>query len=1134
MKKIWFFLCLFLAGSMSQLDAQRSVAGKITDENGEALPGATVRVKYTRVAVVADPNGQYRIETPAGAVALLVSFTGYESEEVPLAASDVLNISMRPGAILSEAVVTALGVTRSEKSLGYAVAQVNGEDLTKTRDANIVNMLSGRAAGVQVIGSNGNFGSSSRITIRGIKSINGNNQPLFVVDGVPMDNSNFTHDWQTRGGYGAPEESEYDYGNAIQDLNPDDIEDISVLKGQAAAALYGSRGVNGVIMITTKKGSKNRRGIGVSVNSSLTFDQILVFPKFQNRYGGGVDLLPRGYADGAGFYKVPFVEFDANGDTSGIFQSFDLVPIYGVDESNGVRFATSTDEHFQHLQDGGGYSFFNGFGSNQSNLHYRNWDSWDSWDTQNFGKSDLWQAGDDPIDFFQTGVTSSQNISLEGGGDRSTFRLSYNRMDQKGIYPNSHMERNTLSFNGSLDLSSRLQASVRANYVNSDTRGRSGTTYSGRGGLNPAMNFAQWWHTQLRFDELKNFENPDGTMRTWNRQSADNPRPQYWDNPYWAREKNFQNDGRDRFFGNVALTYKLNSWLSLTGRILNDYYTESREERYAQGGLTTSFYSNTLIRVGETNTDLILRGSRELGSDLTLDAFVGGNKLWRKSDRDFGATVGGLNVPGIYRVQNSRERPIARNLTSRKQIESFFGGATLGWKQQVYLDLTGRQDWSSTLPDGSNGYFYPSASLSYVFSDLLRIPKMSFGKLRFGWASVGGDTDPYNIYTTYAGNPNFGSNPSYTVPNTLNNANLKPERTKSLEAGIDIRFFGNRLGLDLTVYDGKTVDQIIPLATTSASGFTQQFINAGEISNRGIELQLTSTPLQLGKFSWDLGFNFGKNQNKVISLIADDPSIKSLPLASAIFGGAAVHAYIGLPYGTILGTNYLFDKAGNKLIDPASGHYLVSSGIMPIGNITPDFTGGVTNNFSWKNLSLRVFIDFRKGGDILSTTNIWGRYSGLLAETAEGDARENGVLNEGVVAKTDGDGFAIQNGGADTESLLDDTYESTGAANSEKVNYQAHGFYDGGYVLNAADVYDGSFVKLREMSIGYTLPKSWLKKAKIQSLNLALVGRNLAILHKNIPHIDPDSAISTSNVQGLEGGATPTTRSIGFNLSFKF
>ncbi len=1133
MKK--FTISIFFTCLLFNLYSQRSIQGIVKTKDGEVLAGANIHLKNSTTGTISDDAGIFKLKIPDGKIVLEVSYVGYGMREVQIEETmDAIEITLNEGIILRETVVTALNISRSEKSLGYSTVQIEGSDLEKLRDANIVNRLAGRAAGVTVQGSSGgNLGGSARITIRGIRSINGENQPLFVVDGIPMDNSNFTNFAQILGnGQGTVTESQRDYGNAIQDLNPDDIDNINILKGQAAAALYGSRGNNGVIMVTTKKGSKfHKNGIGVTLNSSLTLDKVSVFPKFQKRYGGGVDLLPRGYTDNSGFYKIPYFEI-SGGDTIGAFSSFDLVPIYGVDESSGIKFETSTDQHFQHLASSGNYLFFNGFGANQSNLYFRDWNTWDSWDTEHFGKSRLWEVGDDPIKFFETGVTSSHNLAFDGASDRFSFRLSYNRFDQKGIYPNSRIQRNTLSLNGSLNLNSNIQAFAAVNYVNSATTGRSAVTYDFRGGFNPAQNFSQWWHTQIRFDDLKQYQNPDGSMRTWNRQSAENPAAQYWDNPYWSRFKNYETDSRNRIFGNVGLTIKINNWLSATGRLLTDFYGEQREERVAFGSLISPQYTLDLINVNETNTDLILTSKKYFGDSFSLDAFLGGNKLFKKFERTTGATLGGLNIPDIYRLQNSKERPLITNTLTQKQIESFFSGATLGWKNMLYLDLTGRQDWSSTLPKNANGYFYPSASISYIFSEMMDIPKISFGKLRLGWAKVGGDTDPYNIYSTYNSNPNFGSLPSYTLSNTLNNLKLKPEQTSSVELGLDLRFFKDRFGLDCTIYNGTTSNQIIPLSTSTASGYERQFINAGEINNKGLEIDLHILPISTKDFSWHFAFNFGKNINKVITILPSDPSITNIPIAAP--GGITINSFIGKPYGTILGTNYLYDDAGNKLIDPTSGNYLASPGVMPIGNILPKFTGGITNTFTWKNLSLNIFIDFRKGGDIFSFTNATGFYSGLLAESAEGDIRENGIINKGIIAKVDDQGNPILIGGGNTPDLSDDIYATTGTPNTLAVSYDDNKYFGGAFYIQKRYVFDGSFIKLREVAINLALNKTWLNKTGIQEASLSITGRNLLILYKNLPNLDPDMAISTNNIYGNEGGAVPSTRSIGLNINIKF
>lgn len=841
------FVLLLLVSLLMDVQAQFVFKGKVSDNDRSPLIGVNVTIPSLKKGITTDDRGHYEIIGTEAKMLFKFSYTGYATKELELDADLPAEIILEEGVLLDEAVVTALGIKRQERSLGYAVEKINGKELTLVPEANIVNLLSGKAAGLMVMGSNGgNLGGSARFLIRGIRSIHGENQALFVVDGVPMDNSNFTNYAQVlANGSGTVYESQRDYGNAIQDLNPEDIEEVHVLKSQAAAALYGSRGANGVIMVTTKKAQPHQKGIGISVNSSISFDQISVFPRFQRSYGGGVDLLPLGYTDATGQYKIPFVEFGPQGDTVGIFQSFDLIPIYGVDESNGTRFQISTDEHFKHLDEltvgekmFDRFLFINGYGINQQNLYYRNWNSWDSWDVTHFGKSVLWKAGDDPREFFETGVRTRFNIAYEQQSERLDYRLSYTRFDQNGIYPNSKLGKHTFALNGSAKLGHKLQSTFTANYIHASNTGRTATTYDFRGGFNPGQNFSQWWQTQLSFDDLKSYEDPFGNMRTWNRQSYDNPRPQYWDNPYWSRYKNYATDGRDRIYGHVSLTYSLKEWLKLTGRILNDQYHELREERIAEGSLLQAQYTQDLYDVRETNADLILRAEKDMNEHLFVSAFIGTQKLWRKTDRNFGATLGGLINPGIYRLQNSKERPIIQNYLTQKQIESIFGGISMEWKHKLYLDLTGRQDWSSTLPENNNGYFYPSASLAYVFSESWNIPQLSFGKLRLSWAQVGGDGDPYSIYTTFFGNPNFGDLPNFTVPNTLNNNSLRAEQTQSIEAGFDLRFFNNKLGLDLSVYTSKTTDQIVPLPTSASTGFTRQIINTGEVQNKGLELSI--------------------------------------------------------------------------------------------------------------------------------------------------------------------------------------------------------------------------------------------------------------------------------------------------------
>jgi TonB-linked SusC/RagA family outer membrane protein len=1016
-------LTLLLCLLNLSLFAQRMVQGRITDDNGSPIVGANVLSKGTTNTVSSNETGEFRINLSNDAKSLIISYIGYETQEVTLGTSSRIDLVLKESTgVLNDVVVTALGISRSEKSLGYATQQIKGDELTKSRDANIVSSLAGRFAGVQITGGSGTLGGSSQILIRGIRSINGANQPLFVVDGIPMDNSNFTTKDQARGGGG------YDYGNALQDINPNDIESVNVLKGQSATALYGSRGANGVVLISLKKGGKQKNRIGVSLSTSLTYDQILVLPKYQNDYGGGVDLIPLGREDGKGYYKTPIVQLGEKGDTVGNYATFDLVPIYGVDESWGVKLFSTTKDHFQGISEqtyesgGKKYLFPKGIGTDQP-IFTRSWNSYDEWDAENYLQSELWESHPNNVkDFFEVGRTANTNVAFEGGTDKSSFRLSLTNFDQKGIYPGSHTSRNTASLTARTQLSKKLTAFATANLNANDTKGRSGTGYTAN---NIFQNFNQWYHRQLNIEDLKAYKNPDGTQRTWNRKSPTNAAPNYWDNPYWTRFENYQTDRRNRTYGNIGLTYEITEGLTLTGRFLTDRYNDRREERTAKGGYEQSKYVLSLYEIREDNRDLILNYTKNINSRLNLSAFVGGNQMSNKSNINRQSTRDGLNVVNYYSLLNSVGNiNILEDYKSIKKINSIYAGASFGFDNFLYLDITSRNDWSSTLPKDNNSYFYPSASLSFVFSEKIKSSILSFGKARLGWAKVGNDTDPYNLSKIYNPGDNFGAIPTYTVPNTLNNSRLTPEQTTNVEAGLDVKFFKNRIGLDLTVYTGKTTNQIIPIGTSAATGYSQQFINAGLISNKGIEVQLTTTPIKTTDFTWDIGLNFARNLNKIVELNADDASLLNVPLADAPFSGS-LNAYEGRSFGTIMGYDFLRDAEGNKLTD-GKGFYLHTPSFVPIADILPKFTGGTFTRLSYKGLFASALVDFKKGGAIFSTTNMWGKYSGIFAETAEGDIRTKGKIAVGKVADLDAEGNPKVVSEGDPKVQGDETYASTG------------------------------------------------------------------------------------------------------------
>ncbi|AKD02540.1 SusC/RagA family TonB-linked outer membrane protein [Pontibacter korlensis] len=1066
MKKILFLSLLLVTALLHQAMAQvRAITGKVTDATtSQPLPGVTVLVKGTTVGTATSADGSYTINVPEGNNTLVFSFIGYQTVERSIGSGNTVNVGLPVNTQqLSEVVVTALGIAREEKSIGYSSQTVSGDELSQVRETNIVNSLSGRVAGVQVGTNSGAMGGSARVTMRGVSSISGNNNALFVVDGVPIENSNSNSANQQRGGGG------YDYGSAIQDINPNDIAEVTVLKGAAATSLYGSRGANGVIVITTKKGKRDGGGIGVTYTLGLTLDKVYILPKYQNKYGGGFGFTklykeenPEAFPEGRdGAYN----DNDGKG-------SYDLIPDYDVDESWGPAF--------------------------EGQLYRPYW----SWDKElgnpNFGELARWEAQPNNIrDFFETGTTLTNSISVDGSNDKGSFRLSYSNLDQNFILPNSEMVRHNLSFNGGYNVTDRLSVSASANYVTHEAKGRPGTGYDG---TNVLQQFTQWGQRQLDTERQKNYMLPDGTQLTWNRTSWDNPAPKYSNNPYWVRYKNYQNDGRDRIFGNVNANYKLTDYLSADVRVSTDTYSETQEERIAPGSQEISDYTLYKIDFMENNLQGLLNFNKDLTDVFSLNAFVGGNRMTRTRNVFAGSTVDGLSSE-VYNLGASVGRPSITDNKTEKQINSVFASASLGYQDQLFLDLSARNDWSSTLPAGENSYFYPAASLSYVFTELIDAPWLNMAKVRAAVAQVGNDTDPYNTILTYSLNMPFGSESRVSVPNTLPNAELKPEISTEYEFGTEWRVFDDRLGLNATYYNRRTRNQIIPLSLSAATGFTYRYINAGEVENKGVEVNLYGTPVKTNDFSWDVNISWAKNENKIIKLTDDQ---KTMVITNAPFA-VQLQAREGESFGSIVGYDYQYDDQGRRIV-LANGYYARSSEQKVIGSVLPDFTGGVTNTFRYKGLSLSALVDFQKGGDFFSTTQMFGRYSGMVEETAEGSVREDGIVAPGVHAD--------------------------GTPNTTAIDAGTYFYVNGGYRIGAADIIDASFVYLREASLGYSLPSSLVGKTPFNNVRLAFVGRNLWLIHSNSEHVDPSNITnSITNVQGIEGGALPSVRSYGFTLT---
>ncbi|MBK6263458.1 SusC/RagA family TonB-linked outer membrane protein [Marivirga sp. S37H4] len=1046
MKKILltFFVLVLVLDAWAQ---DRTVRGTVTDaETGEGLPGVNVVLEGTNTGVNTDLEGNYQISVPSDGGVLVFSFIGMANQEISIGQRSVVDVEMAADIKqLSEVVVTALGIEREQRSLGYSVQEISGDDMVNAGETNMINSMQGKVAGVQISG-NGAMGGSSNILIRGANSIAGNNQPLFVVDGVPIDNSNFNDPNQQRGASG------YDYGNAAQDINPDDIQSMSVLKGASAAALYGNRASNGVIIITTKKGRRNQ-ALGLTVNSSVTFSDPLVLPEYQNEFGGGFG---------------PFT-----------VENGQHVAAFAVDQSWGPRLDGRPVRQW--------YSYYE--------------------DHPSYGEETPWVAHPDNIrNFYETGVMFNNNISLSGGNDQGSFRLSYTNMDQSHVVPNADMQRNTINFNSSYSLSEKLTASAGVNYVHSDFNGRPSQGYG-----DIIVQFNHFGQRQLDMEQLENYYivEATGEQRSWNRISSGNPTPLYADNPYWIRNKNLQNDSRSRVFGNATLSYDFTENLSLTGRALIDFYTDRRQERVAEGSVAQSSYMESVLQQSELNTDLILKYDGNINEDFSLTALLGGNIRIDDFRENTGTTVGGLSVGGFYSLENSNDRPNLLDRTREREIYSWFASATVGFRDLLYIDATLRNDVSSTLPEGDNSYFYPSLSGTFIFTELDPLNDndiLSFGKLRASVAQVGNDTDPYRISSVYAPLVNFGDNPAYSLPNALNNQNLRPEQTVSYEVGAELRFLSDRIYLDGTYYHNTSTDQIFEVDVSGSSGYRSQIINAGEIINRGIEFSLGAAIINTTDFNWNLDINWARNRNEVVELA---PGIDNYRIANGVFE-ATLDARIGQPYGSIYGANFVLDEDGNRVIGEG-GNYLQTSGTQPLGTYLADWTGGVRNSFSYRGLNFSFLIDTQMGGSLHSVTNLFAKYSGMVEETVDGNIRQVGIVAEGVVQNEDGETV-----GPNTTAI------------------DAASYFSGHFGLAAAHVYDATYVKLREMTLGYSLPQSIIENTPFTSVNFGLQGRNLAILFKKVPHIDPEASANSGNVQGLEGGALPTLRSYGFKVNFGF
>ncbi len=1008
----------------------RVLKGKVLDKDGAPLPGTSIVIKGSDRGTSASSTGEFSLSAPPSATTLVFSFIGYKPQEMAIGAQTSFSITMvEDASILNEVVVTALGIAREKKALGYSVQEVSGKQMTQARTTNFVNALAGKVAGVQITGSNGAPGASSRILIRGTSSIGSNNQPLFVVDGVPIDNGNYGS------GTGV------DYGNGAASINPDDIENVSVLKGPSAAALYGSRGANGVILITTKSG-KGAKGIGVSVNSNTAFDTPFRLPEWQNEYGQGAKGL------------FSFVDGTGKGVNDGVDESWGpkldgrLLPQFDSPlDANGVRTATPFVAH-----------------------------------------------PDNVTNFFETGKTYTNNIAITGANDKGDFRLSFTNLSQTGILPNTDYKRRTVSLNAGWNLTKKLSIRATGNYVvdGSDNRTNWGLYFI-------------WFGRQVDMEKLKNYQSPNSIYQyNWNYN--------YWTNPYYVLNLSTKFNQRDRVYGNLAATYKFNDWLTLTGRSGTDVYIDRRKTKNAaridnlNGAKQYDSYNEEQIFIRESNSDVLLTATHKFG-DFDVSANIGANHRSNYYQRNYmGATE--LAIPRVWNLGNSRQAKVADNSFSEKVVNSVYAAANFGFRNYLFLDLTVRNDWSSTLPANNRSYFYPSAALSAIVTDILGLnsPVLSFAKVRAGIARVGNDTDAYRLIQAYKYENPWGSTPSLSENNAMLNTSLKPELTDSYEIGAEFKFWRNRVGLDVTYYNKVSSNQILDVNISQTTGFNSKLLNAGKIENKGIEVQLSATPVKVGDFQWDVAVNWARNQNKVVEL-ADGLTTYTLGTVR----GMTIEARVGQPYGTFFGQGFARDPSGNIIYDK-SGYPTLNPTRRILGSFTPKWLGGLQNTFTYKSVSLSTLIDVKYGGDIFSQSVNIGRYTGVLAETVLG--RETGIVGEGVV-----------NTGTTTEPVY---VPNTTKISSEEWHHKYYALTN-----NEMTIFDGSYVKLREVRLSYVFNNQLIKKLPVRDITVSVVGRNLWLIHSNVPHIDPETSFyNDGNLQGIENGQIPTTRSVGFNISF--
>lgn len=1064
-------LLLFVASGWAQ---PQNIRGTIVDgETGALLPGASVAEKGTSNGTTTDSDGRFFLQVSDASARLVFSFIGYETYEEELKGQTEFSIVLSPGvSSLGEVVVTALNLKRASKDIGYAVQQIDAKAIAVVKSPNFIDNLAGRLAGVTVSQGATGVGSTSKITIRGEASFT-NNNPLFVVDGTPINNTtnlNITN--EAAAGF-----QEVDFGNGGMELNSDDIASLTVLKGPAAAALYGTRAANGVIIVTTRDGSGGQ-GLGIQFNSTTYLDRPFQLPEFQNAFGQGnsgqfefVDGLGAGTNDNITYSWGPALGVGL------------LIPQFNspVTLQNGA------------VVRGGDVAVHGGLPITPT-----------SFDAQ----------PDNLKDFYETGLTTINNLSVSSPFDKGSYRFSFTDLRNKSFIPGVNLDRKTVAGRMVFNPTNKLKISSSINYIHAKSDNRPSGGY---GSENINYSLVAWGPRSLDTRSLQDYWQPglEGIQQYSFNYT-------FFDNPYFILNENRNSFNRDRLFGNVSASYTLSDAWRISFLTGMDYSNELRRYRrhFSSNRFKNGAFADQEVFFRENNSSFLLNYQSQLG-DFSLDVSAGGNRMDQRASSRQSETLS-LAQPGIFNFSNAASPVAVFQFENQKRINSLYGFAKIGFRDFLFLDLTGRNDWSSALATpfstANTSFFYPAVSASYILSRTIHLPAVfSFAKLRASWAQVGNDTDPYQTTSAFVAGTPFNSQPTFTAQSTISNADLLPEQTTAIELGADIRLLDDRLRFDVTYYNELTENQIISFPVAISSGYTQEVVNGGAVRSKGIEIMAGITPVRKGDFNWNAWVNFSRNTAKVTSL--PDGAGRITLAYSRVYDNVNQTVWFqveeGGQIGDMYGTGYLKNENGDFVID-ANGRFIADNNLQKLGNYNPDFMLGISNEWSYKNWNLNFLIDWRQGGELVSRTRSLAGVAGQLIETA--DRPVSGIIAEGVV-----------NTGSEENPVWT---PNTTAVSAEQYYRQ---YYDRNHEEN--NVYEATYVKLRQLSIGYTFRfnRSGGAYKKGSELSVALIGRNL-FAWSDIPHFDPEQLAVQGNqfVSGVEDMSYPTSRSVGIKLGVQF